>query len=78
MPKPVLTAHQIELRAKLHTRCETVNRQNQTRSKLMSGIALVIEVAAGDMPINCRSIKANYNVSSIDGVLTISDRSQGV
>ena len=55
MPKPVLTAHQIELRAKLHTRCETVNRQNQTRSKLMSGKRFKIEVEVGDVAINCRS-----------------------
>ena len=58
MPKPALTAHQIELREKLHKRCETVKRQNQTRIKLLSGRGcLIIHEGADDMPINCRNIR---------------------
>ena len=84
MPKPALTAHQIELRAKLHNRCETVKRQNEIRTKLKCGKGGLTLEDADDMPIDCRSIRQNYGVSNIvhlkksviGGVL--SDRSQGV
>ena len=56
MPKPALTARQLELRAKLHNRCEAVKRQNQTRTMLKCGKGgMIINVDANDMPINCRS-----------------------
>ena len=56
MAKPALTAHQLELRAKLNKRCETVKRQNETRTMLKCGKGgLLINVDADDMPINCRS-----------------------
>ena len=70
MPKPVLTAHQIELRAKLHTRCETVNRQNQTRTMLTSMMrraksGMILEVLNSNVPINCRSTGPNFDVEKI-------------
>ena len=64
MPKPALTAHQTELRAKLHNRCDAVKRQNQTRNMLHSGAAFNIEVDIEDVPINCQS-GHNYRVSLI-------------
>ena len=55
MAKPALTAHQLELRAKLHKRCETVNRQNETRTMMTCGRGyLIIYEDAEEVPINCR------------------------
>ena len=63
MPKPAQTAHQTELRAKLHNRCDAVKRQNQTRNMLYSGGGF--EVDMEDVPINCQSAGHNRHVTLI-------------
>ena len=64
MAKPALTAHQLELRAKLHKRCEKLNRQNETRTTMRCGKGcLIIYEDADDMPINCRSLRSESSNS---------------
>ena len=76
MPKPALTAHQTELRAKLHNRCDAVKRQNQTRNILKSGFGWYsLEVETADVPIDCRSVGHGFRVTHIKSIRINSDES---